>query len=280
LYTGASPHFVDICDRGFGIDAARLREHLQKNTSKSCDGETINSKTGRTIKAIVVVHIFGHVCDMVEIQQICDDFNLMLIEDAAEALGSFSSGIHAGRFGICGAISFNGNKIVTTGGGGCVITDNATLAHKIRHLSTTAKVAHDFEYSHDQLGFNYRMPNLNAALGVSQLRRLPQFLEKKALLLEAYLTSFSNISGAKIYKHNENSVSNYWLHTLLLDKADKDLRNSILHEAHSIGLKMRPVWQPLHLLPAFSGSCRMRLTKTEEMSLRLINLPSSCYLIK
>lgn len=280
LYTGASPHFIESCEKNLGIDLQKLKDHLHNNTSKSPNGETINLKTGKVIKALIVVHIFGHMHDMYEIQQICDDFNLMMIEDAAEALGSFFSDVHAGCFGLCGAISFNGNKIITTGGGGCVITNDENVARKIRHLSTTAKIAHQFEYSHDQIGFNYRMPNLNAALGVSQLRRLPQFLEKKAALLQAYQTSFSQVSGIAVYEHNKKLGSNYWLQTILLKKANKSLRDTLLKRAHDNGLKMRPVWQPLHELPAFYNSYRMALRKTEDIALRLINLPSSCYLIK
>ena len=184
LYTGASPHFVESCEKNLGIDPKKLRNHLHKNTSKSPNGETRNIETGKVIKALIVVHIFGHMHDMQEIRQICDEFNLTMIEDAAEALGSFFSGVHAGCFGLCGTISFNGNKIITTGGGGCVITNDGDTARKIRHLSTTAKIAHEYELSHDQMGFNYRMPNLNAALGISQLRRLPLFLEKKPRYFE------------------------------------------------------------------------------------------------
>ena len=198
LYTGASTHFVDSHEEGFGVDPLKLREHLFKNTTRNQNRETVNPKTGKKIKVLIVTHVFGHIGFINELKQVCDEFDIALVEDAAEALGSSQAETHAGLFGLCGAISFNGNKIITTGAGGCVLTNNAEVAHHIRHLSSTAKIAHRYEFVHDQLGYNYRMPNLNASLGISQLGRLPTFLRAKALLLNAYKNSFSNINGVRV----------------------------------------------------------------------------------
>lgn len=278
LYTGAVPHFVESTPDGFGIDPAALTDYLSRISSINDAGELINTLTGRVIRCLLPVHIFGHIGAIETLSSIARQHNLMMVEDAAEALGSFSGGTHAGLHGDAGIISFNGNKLITTGGGGCLITNNASLAETARHLSTTAKKPHAFDYFHDQLGFNYRMNNLNAALGVAQMGRLDGLLKEKISLLDAYRQAFSGIDGASIYVHGRDEVSNYWLQALVLDKADYDYRDTIITAAHENGLLMRPIWRLLSHLPAFADCPRMDMPQAEALVQRIINLPSSSHL--
>ncbi len=278
LYCDAVPHFVEITECGFGVNPILLSEYLNKIVDVNSNGETINKTTGRVIRALISVHIFGHITEINALKALAKNFNIILIEDAAEALGSWANNIHAGLHGLVGALSFNGNKIITTGGGGCLLTNDDQIAAKARHISTTAKRNHPYHYYHDELGYNYRMPNLNAALGLSQIARLETFLEEKNHLRDAYLNAFNAVSGCRLYEHTSTSISNYWLQTIVLDAENHDLRDYVIEEAHKKGLFLRPIWTPLNFLPQFADCPLMNLETTKSIAKGLINIPSSCYL--
>lgn len=277
-YCGAIPHFVDSEERSLGIDPEKLEDYLSQVARTDREGCT-NKYTGRRIKAVVVMHTFGHPSRIDELLAVCDRFNIDLLEDAAEAMGSYYRGRHVGGFGRVSAISFNGNKIVTTGGGGVMLTNDEKLAGLARHLTTTAKLPHPWEYYHDRVGYNYRMPNLNAAVGCAQLEQLPQFVLRKRKLANAYREAFSNVSGARFYTEPEYARSNYWLNAIMLDKADRVARNLILKKTNESGLLTRPSWVPLHRLPMYRTYPRMDMVQAENLESRIINLPSGAGLL-
>jgi len=216
---------------------------------------------------------------MEELLQVARDYQLEVIEDAAESLGSLYQGQHTGTFGLLGTLSFNGNKTITTGGGGAILTNNVELARQAKHLTTTAKLPHRWEYTHDQIGFNYRLPNLNAALGCAQLEQLPTFLDSKRALFESYRAAFQTISGAEIVQEPENCRSNYWLQTLKLSESEASMRDEILGATNDAGLMTRPVWKLLQTLNPYSNCPRSPLQVAESLERRLINLPSSAGLV-
>jgi perosamine synthetase len=224
------------------------------------------------------MHTFGHPVEMAPLLALADEFNLAVVEDAAEGLGSFSDGKHVGTQGLVGCLSFNGNKIVTTGGGGALLFNNGELAAKAKHLSTTAKVPHSWDFVHDCIGFNYRMPNLNAALGCAQLEKLEEFLFAKRSLFQRYDDVFARISGIEIFQEYQGNRSNYWLQVALLDKPDMLLRDRLIESANHEGFGCRPVWRPINLLDPYSQCPRMDLPVTEDLWARIINLPSSAIL--
>lgn len=278
LYCGAWPHFIESCKNGFSVDPEALEEHLDDIVVFNDNGDAVNKTTGRVIRALMVVHIFGHIGNIDALKDVALKFNMILVEDAAEALGSWSANIHAGLHGKVGALSFNGNKIITTGGGGCLLTNDESLAARARHISATAKVQHPYDYFHDQLGFNYRMPNLNAALGISQMRRIEQFLKEKTILRDAYKSAFSEVDDCAFYIHEEDSISNYWLQSIILNRGDLDQRNKVIEDAQKNGLLMRPLWRLLSSLPAFSACPSMETPTARSLLSKVINIPSSCYL--
>ena len=271
-YLGAVPHFIDVSMETLGIDPSVLKIHLNKITELR-EGELFNKETGRRIKALVPMHTFGHPVDMEEIQGICNEYRIELVEDAAESLGSFYKNKHTGSFGKISAISFNGNKIITTGGGGAIITDDATLASYAKHLTTTAKIQHSWEYKHDEIGFNYRMPNLNAALGCAQLEKMPEFIEQKRLLTKRYEQLITNLQGVHLFKEPSSCKSNYWLQTLILE--DVINRDKVLAILNENGVMSRPIWTPMHKLNMFKDCPRMNLRVTEFLNERVINIPST-----
>ncbi|MFB5675122.1 LegC family aminotransferase [Paenibacillus terreus] len=277
-YCGAVPHFVDVEERSLGVDPHKLRAYLQDIAVFSQD-RWINKNTGRRLKALVVMHTFGHPADMEALIALCEAYSLELIEDAAQALGSYYKGQHVGGLGRISAISFNGNKIVTTGGGGAVLTNDESLALWVRHVTTTAKLPHPWAYEHDQLGYNYRMPNLNAALGCAQLEQLPDFIARKRKLAHAYKAAFSTVLGVKLYTEAGYARSNYWLNALILQEADRGVRDEILKQTHAQGLMTRPCWNLLHKLRVYTNSPRMDLSISEQLEQRIINLPSSVSLV-
>jgi dTDP-4-amino-4,6-dideoxygalactose transaminase len=209
---------------------------------------------------------------------ISNDFNLALIEDAAEALGSAYKGKHAGTFGLMGTLSFNGNKIITTGGGGAILTNDGAIARHAKHLTTTAKLTHPWDYRHDEIGYNYRLPNLNAALGCAQLEQLPAMLTSKRELFHRYKTAFASVAGLKLIQEPEQCQSNYWLQTLLLNSEVACQRDKILKATNDVGIRTRPAWNLLHTSPPFLSAPRMDLAGAKSLSERLINLPSSASL--
>ena len=276
-YTGATPHFIDSEINSFGVDSKKLENYLNR-ISFIKNGKCINRKTKKRIKAILPVHIFGHACDIENILRIAKKFNLKVIEDAAEALGSFYKNKHLGTFGDIGCFSFNGNKIITTGGGGMIVLKNRNIAKKIKHLTTTAKLKHKWEYDHDEVGYNFRMPNINAALGLAQLKKINFFLKAKRKLYQIYLKNFSNIDGVKLLKEPLKSKSNYWLHTIVLDKNKMKKKNKILKLLHKNKIFCRPVWKLISDLKPYKNCPKMNLSGSKEIYKRSINMPSSSHL--
>jgi perosamine synthetase len=273
-YLGAIPHFVDSEESTLGIDVVKLREYLNANTEKQ-SGLCINKSTKRVIRALVPMHAFGHPSDLEQLLSIARDFNLVLVEDAAESLGSFYKGQHTGTFGLLGTLSFNGNKTITTGGGGAILTNDEALARRAKHLTTTAKIAHKWEFDHDEIGYNYRMPNINAALGCAQMDKLPEKISSKRELFKRYKEEFNLISGASIFEEPKNCQSNYWLQTLLLEDDSVDLRDSILEASNKEGIMTRPAWKLMSNIAPYRNSPAMSLESANSLYRRVINLPSS-----
>jgi perosamine synthetase len=273
-YCGAIPHFVDSSEGNLGMDPTALRDWL-RSTTEMHSGFARNRLTGRRIRALVPMHTFGHPCDLDSLLAVGREFNLALVEDAAESLGSWYQGQHTGTFGLLGILSFNGNKTITTGGGGAILTDSREMGLKAKHLTTTAKVPHQWGFVHDQVGFNYRMPNINAALGCAQLAQLTEFLASKRRLFERYHAAFGSLSGASILAEPSGCVSNYWLQTLLLDKNVEEQRDSILAATNDAGFMTRPAWELLHRLSPYTTCPRAPLPIAESLERRIVNLPSS-----
>ena len=274
VYCSATPHFVDSEERSLGMDAKALRNYLSAITEMRY-GHCINRSTGRVIRAMVPMHTFGHPVDIEGLLAVAHDFRLQLIEDAAESLGSTVGGRHTGTFGLMGTLSFNGNKTITTGGGGAILTNNLELGARAKHLTTTAKLQHRWSFLHDEVGYNYRLPNLNAALGCAQLEQLPGFLEDKRSLFERYQLAFANLQGAKLVSEPVGCRSNYWLQTLLLDESMARHRDSLLAATNDAGLMTRPVWTLMHRLPMYSKAPRAHLQVAESLERRVINIPSN-----
>jgi perosamine synthetase len=276
VYSGAIPHFVDSEFETLGIDPIKLEKYLEKIIIKK--GKFyFNKKTKRRIKAIIPVHVFGNICQVDKIIKIAKKYNFLVIEDAAEALGSFFKNKHAGTFGLAGCFSFNGNKIMTTGGGGAIITNNKLLARKIKHLSTTAKINHHWEYIHDAVGYNFRMPNLNAALGCAQIENLNKFLKSKKQLFLEYCREFSKIKDVRLIKNPMFSKSNNWLNTILINNSSLKKRDSLIKFSHKNDLFIRPIWRPLHQLKHFKSMPKMNLANAKKIYISCINLPSSAH---
>lgn len=275
-YCGALPIFLDIDQSTLGLSLESLQNFLKENTiikDKSC----VNRMTGKRIAACIPVHTLGHPCQIDCIAEACKEYNIPLIEDAAESIGSYYKNQHTGTFGQCGIFSFNGNKTVTCGGGGCILTDDENLAKEAKHLTTTAKISHPYEYIHDRVGYNYRLPNLNAAMACAQLEQLEKFIEKKRELAKLYNIFFESIG---IHHVNEpvNARSNYWLNTIILP--DQNTRDQFLEETNNAKIMTRPTWRLLNKLGFYQG-CQSDSLKTalwaEE---RAVNIPSSVRLEK
>ncbi len=276
-YCGAVPHLVEVEESRLGIDAMALRAYLE-GAAEMSQGECRNRATGRRIRALMPMHTFGHPADLEALAALSADFGLVLIEDAAEALGTRLQGRHVGNTGLLSALSFNGNKIVTTGGGGAILTNDEDLGKRAKHITTTAKTPHPWAFRHDQIGFNYRMPNLNAALGCAQLERLPQFLACKRALARAYGEAFAGMPFLRFVEEPADARSNYWLNAIRLDGAHAALRDATLELAAAEGLAMRPAWTPMHKLPMYADCPRMGLSVTESLESRILNLPSGAAL--
>ena len=277
-YTGADPHFIDSNIKDLGIDCKKLEIYLDK-ISIIKNNKCINKKTGRIISGIIPVHIFGHSCDIENIIRISKKFRLKIIEDAAEAVGSFYKKKHLGTYGDVGCLSFNGNKIITTGGGGAVITNRNNLAKKIKHLANTAKIKHKWEYIHDNIGYNLKMPSLNAALGLAQISKIDIFLKAKRKLFYQYSKNFNNLIGIRIFREGKNLKSNYWLQTLILDNKYKNLKNKLLNFCYKKKIFIRPTWKLISNLKPYKKKQKMNLSGAKNIVDRAINLPSSQSLI-
>lgn len=274
-YCNADPVFIDVDKDTMGLSPEKLKVWLKLNTRiDKVTNRPINKLTNKQITACVPVHTFGHPCRIDEIIDICNNYNIPVIEDAAESLGSFYKNQHTGTFGEIGVLSFNGNKILTTGGGGMLLFKDKSLAKKAKHLTTQAKVAHPWEFVHDEVGYNYRMPNINAALGLAQLEQLPNFVESKRKIAEKYKEFFSSLN-TNITFINEpvNSVSNYWLNAILFDNRDE--RDRFLEYANQNDVMTRPAWTLMNKLPMFSNCVNDGLSNAQWLEDRIVNLPSS-----
>jgi len=276
-YCGAFPHFVDSEEQTLGLDPIALRTHLESTVDRR-NGECVNRRTGRIIRAVVPMHAFGHPVAIEAVSAVAADFHLALVEDAAESLGSTVRGRHCGTFGLLSTLSFNGNKTITTGGGGAILTNDESLAARAKHITTTAKVPHRWDYVHDQVGFNYRLPNLNAALGCAQLEQLPQFLAAKRRLFLKYADAFAGIERVRLLAEPAGCHSNYWLQTLLLDEEVAGQRDEVLAATNDTGLMTRPPWRLLHRLAPYADAPRGPLPVAESIERRVINIPSSALL--
>lgn len=278
-YCNAVPHFVDSEMQSLGVDADKLDKYLEKITEIR-NGVCYNKQTDRPIRVLVVMHTFGHSVNIERILRVCDKYNLELVEDAAESLGSYYKNKHTGRFGKLSALSFNGNKTVTTGGGGAILTDDEELFQNAKHLTTTAKLAHRWEFIHDEVGYNFRMPNINAALGCAQLEQIEKILRYKRALAQEYKKAFNDVSGVEFFSEPSYAKSNYWLNAIILSEESVPLRDSILEVTNINGFQTRPVWTLMSKLPMFQNCPQMDLSVAKSLEKRLINIPSSAKLGK
>jgi aminotransferase in exopolysaccharide biosynthesis len=282
-HLGAVPHFVDVEPNALGLCPAALATRLEAIAVRR-EGCLVNKQTGRRIAAVLPVHVFGHPAQVVELRAVADAWELPMVEDAAEALASWCHSTHCGLFGTVGTLSFNGNKLITTGGGGALLTNDAAIAKRARHLSTTAKQPHPWAFDHDAVGWNDRLPNLNAALGVAQLEDLDRRLKAKRQLAKRYAQAFADQEIVELVDEPPDCRSNHWLVSLRFTAEDpamaKDQRLHLLECAHAIGLMLRPIWTPLHQLPMYQTSPAGSLRVVENQASRLINLPSSPQLLK
>lgn len=274
-YCNAVPHFIDCEEKHLGIDIVKLENYLSEITEIK-NHICYNKKTGRVIRAICAMHTFGHPVDLDSILALSKKYHLTLIEDAAEALGSYYKGKHVGHHGLLGALSFNGNKIITTGGGGAIITDDEKMARHAKHITTTAKIAHAYLYQHDIVGYNYRLPNINAALGCAQLEKIAYFLGIKRALAENYDNAFTKMPGVRFLKEPTFAKSNYWLNAIFVD--DPVMRNELLIKLNQEKIGVRPIWELMHYLPMYQDAPRMDLSTAEKMAKQVINIPSSVVL--
>lgn len=270
-HMGAAPIFVDVSMLSLGLCPKAMKCYLEENaelTERGC----IEKSSGRTIKAAVPMHTFGHPAELDELLDVCNKWGISLVEDAAESLGSFYKGKHTGTVGEFGAVSFNGNKIITTGGGGMVLCSSNESGQKVKHITTTAKVPHPYEFYHDEAGFNYRLPNLNAALGCAQMEQLNSYLSSKRQLAMSYEAFFKS-SSYEFVTEPEYGRSNYWLNAILCP--DEASRTQLLEETNKLGVMTRPVWKLMHRLPMYKDAFRGDLSNSEYIEAHLINLPSS-----
>ena len=277
-HCGAVPHCVDSSPDTLGMDPVALAEYLATVADPTPQGLR-NRHTGHRIAAIVPMHTYGHPVDMAPLMEVANRYKIPVVEDAAESLGSTYQGQHTGTFGKLGTLSFNGNKIITTGGGGAILCNDAELARHAKHLTTTAKRSHRWEFFHDEVAWNYRLPNLNAALGCAQMERLSDFLARKRALADRYQSTFSRLAGIHFVVEPAQSRSNYWLNTVRLEEPDMKMRDKVLAVVNDAGYQCRPTWTLLHKLPMFADCPRAPLAMAEQLESSLINLPSSAKLM-
>jgi perosamine synthetase len=276
-YCGATPHFVDSSADTFGMCADKLDAYLA-GIADVVGGVCVNKQTGKRIRAALPMHTFGFPVDLDPLLKVCELYSISLIEDAAESLGSFYRGKHTGTFGMLGVLSFNGNKIMTTGGGGAILTKDPDLGARAKHLSTTAREAHRWTFLHNEVGYNHRMPNLNAALGCAQLEQLPRLLRHKRTLAERYQHALAEFNGVHVAKEPRDCSSNYWLNCLLLESGNIEDRDRLLTATNDDGIMTRPVWKLMHKLPMYGSCPRMDLSVAERLEASIVNLPSSSFL--
>ena len=271
-YIGAHPVFIDVDKSTMGLSPDALKEWLVKNAEIK-NGQCYNKNSGRRVKACVPMHTFGHPARIVEIANLCEEYHIELVEDAAESIGSLYKGKHTGTFGKIGAISFNGNKTITTGGGGMMLFNNEELAAHAKHLTTQAKVPHRWEFRHDHVGYNYRMPNINAALGCAQLENIDKFIASKRQLALEYAEYFKNVDDIQFFIEPEDTFSNYWLQAVILK--DKAAQQEFLQQTNDNGVMTRPIWELMNRLPMFENCENDGLKNTIWFADRVVNIPSS-----
>ena len=271
-YCSAKPVFVDVDRDTMGLSPDKLKSFLESYTEMQA-GKCVNRMTGNHITACLPMHTFGHPCRIDELLDVCRKYNIALVEDAAESLGSYYKEKHTGTFGLLGILSFNGNKIATAGGGGVIVTDNADLGKKAKHLTTTAKVPHPYEFVHSEIGYNYRMPNLNAALICAQLEQLDEYLADKRKTAECYKKFFAGMAEVNFVAEPENSRSNYWLNTILTGSLEE--RDKLLKATNDNGVMTRPIWKLMNKLAMFKDCQCGDLANAEWLEARVVNLPSS-----
>lgn len=272
-HTGATPVFVDVDKDTLGMSPEKLEDWLKKNAIYDTVNKTVKNKfTRKRISAIVPVYIFGHLIRIREIVEIAEKYNLPVIEDSTEALGSFKEGIHAGLFGKLGILSYNGNKTITTGGGGMIITNNEKLAQKVKHITTTAKIPHPYEYIHNEVGYNYRLPNINAAIGLAQMEYIHKILENKKETAKLYKDFFAN-SEIEYIKGMKHTKPNYWLNAILLK--DRTHRDQFLKYSNANGVITRAAWRLMNKLPMYQKCQTGDISNSEWLEDRIVNIPSS-----
>lgn len=271
-YIGAHPVFIDVDKTTMGLSPDAIKEWLVKN-AEIRNGQCYNKNTGRRVKACVPMHTFGHSVRIEEIAQICEEYHIELVEDAAESIGSLYKDKHTGTFGKVGAISFNGNKTITTGGGGMMLFNDEELGAFAKHLTTQAKIPHRWEFRHDHIGYNYRMPNINAALGCAQLENLDKFVESKRQVAAEYAEFFKNIDDIDFFTEPENCYSNYWLNVVILK--DKEAQLEFLQQTNDNGVMTRPIWELMNRLSMFENCENDGLKNTIWFADRVVNIPSS-----
>ncbi len=273
-YIGAYPVFIDVDMDTMGLSPKAMETWLEENAEIHDDGQCYNKTTGRRIKACVPMHTFGHPVHLNELVEVCNKWHIELVEDAAESIGSYYDGKHTGTFGKVGAISFNGNKTITTGGGGMLLFQDEELGKYAKHLTTQAKVPHKWEFVHDHIGYNYRMPNINAALGCAQLEQIDKFLESKRATAQAYIDYFKDEPhGIKFMKEPDGTKSNYWLNAIMLP--DKEAQQAFLEYTNDNGVMTRPIWELMNRLVMFKNAQHDDLKNTIYLADRIVNIPSS-----
>ncbi len=271
-YIGAYPVFIDVDKSTMGLSPDALKSWLVKN-SEIRNGQCYNRNSGRRIKACVPMHTFGCPVRIDEIASVCAEYHIELVEDAAESIGSRFKGQHTGTFGKVGAMSFNGNKTITTGGGGMMFFDDVELGNYAKHITTQAKIPHRWEFKHDHIGYNYRMPNINAALGCAQLENLDRYVADKRATAAAYAEFFSHVEGIEFFTEPENCYSNYWLNSVILK--DRDAQLEFLQETNDNGVMTRPIWELMNRLPMFENCENDGLRNSMWLADRVVNIPSS-----
>jgi perosamine synthetase len=277
-HAGAIANFVDVDEATWGVDPAALRAHLA-DVGQMKDGRLHNKETGRPITAVVPMHALGHPVSIAPLLSVAEEFGLVIVEDAAESLGSWIGNRHTGLFGRLGVFSFNGNKTITTGGGGVIVTDDQPSAEKLKHLATTARVPHAYEFDHDVVGYNYRMPNINAALGLAQMEQLPGLIAGQRSLFELYSRAFAGSLFGEVRQERAGASSNYWLQAISLPESMKDAKDELIGGCVDAGVSVRPLWKPLNRLTPYASHPSAATPVTEDLYNRVICLPSSAFLV-
>jgi len=273
VHAGGIPHFVDSDPVTMGMSADALVQILSTFDRRGL--ELVNPQTGRRVAAIAPMHAMGHPLEIQRIVALAQDAGIPVVEDAAESLGSYVGKQHTGTFGLLGILSFNGNKTITTGGGGMILTNDVEIGRRAKHLTTTAKVPHPWLFAHDETAWNFRMPNLNAALGVAQMTRLPQFLREKRVIAEAYQKAFAGVEGLSFLEEPAGTTSNYWLCSVALDEGREHERDEFLRVTNDAGIQCRPLWELLSDLPMYQTNPHGDLTTAHSLQRRVISMPSS-----